>query len=235
MARHLERELDRLKRRLLELSTLVEATLNRAVSAVTRRDLKLAQEIVASDNIVDQAEVEIEEECLKLLALHQPVAIDLRLIVGILKLNNDLERIADLAVNIASRAMSLARIPAITHGFDFTEMSSRVKQMLNQSLAALVNLDVALARAVCLADREVDQINKEVYRQLHDRIREHPQDLEGLICHLSVSRNLERIADHATNIAEDVIYMVEGEIVRHRPIDTNNARQAAVQDSGPTN
>ena len=224
MAKHLERELDRLKRRLLELSTLVEATLHRAVSAVTRRDLKLAQEIVASDNVIDEAEVEIEEECLKLLALHQPVAIDLRLIVGVLKLNNDLERIADLAVNIASRAISLAKIPPIQHGFDFSDMSSKVKQMLNQSLAALVNLDVSLARSVCLADREVDQINKEVYRELHDRIRAHPEDLEGLICHLSVSRNLERIADHATNIAEDVIYMVEGEIVRHRPIDTGLAK-----------
>lgn len=223
MAKHLERELDRLKRRLLELSTLVEATLHRAVSAVARRDLKLAEEIVASDNAVDMAEVEIEEECLKLLALHQPVAIDLRLVIGILKLNNDLERIADLAVNIASRAITLAKLPAIKNGFDFTDMSNRVKQMLNQSLAALVNLDVPLARSVCLADREVDLINKEVYRQLHSRIRENPEDLEGLICHLSVSRNLERIADHATNIAEDVIYMVEGEIVRHRPLDASSA------------
>ena len=226
MAKHLERELDRLKRRLLELSTLVEATLHRSVSAVTRRDLKLAEEIVASDNAIDQAEVEIEEECLKLLALHQPVAIDLRLIVGILKLNNDLERIADLAVNIAARALALAKIPPVKNGFDFSEMSGKVKSMLNHSLAALVNLDVALARSVCLADREVDQINKEVYRQMHQRIRANPEDLEGLICHLSVSRNLERIADHATNIAEDVIYMVEGEIVRHRPIESSSPAAA---------
>jgi phosphate transport system protein len=158
----------------------------------------------------------MEEECLKILALHQPVGSDLRLIVAILKINNDLERIGDLSVNIAERAVFLASPETIDIPLDFARMAENVESMLRRSLDALVNTDLAAAHEVLEADDEVDAINREMYVQVQDAIRQHPQRVERLIHLLSASRHLERIADHATNIAEDVIYMIEGEIVRHR-------------------
>jgi len=167
-------------------------------------------------------EIDIEEECLKLLALHQPVAMDLRFIVAVLKINNDLERISDLAVNVAERAAFLAARPKIDAPFDFLLMARKAQTMLRMSLDALVNWESSLASQVCAMDDEVDAINREMYNQVKDEIRKHPENLDALIHLLSVSRHLERIADQATNIAEDVIYMVEGKIVRHRAEDYNS-------------
>jgi phosphate transport system protein len=216
MARHLQREIDALKKKILALGAAVEEDVSQAVQSLAERDVKLAKTVIDRDINIDQAEIDIEEECLKVLALHQPVAIDLRYIVATLKINNDLERIGDLAVNIAERAAFLSIQPRLDISLDFVGMGRKVQAMLRQSLEALVNLDAKLARQVCVNDDEVDALNREMYLKVQSGIREHPEHLESLIHFLSTSRHLERIADHATNIAEDVIYMIEGEIVRHR-------------------
>jgi len=215
MTTHLIHELENLKRQTFSLVALVEDNLSFAVKAVKERDKTMALQVVARDTEIDRTEVVVEEECLKLLALHQPVAIDLRFIVAVLKLNNDLERIGDLAVNIAERAAFLSELPPVPVPFDFDTMAKKASQMLKKSLDALVNSDVATAIDVCLADDEVDAINRDMYEQVKAAICEHPEHIDALIHLLSVSRHLERVADHATNIAEDVIYLVEGRIVRH--------------------
>lgn len=216
MTRHLIREIEKLKREILALGALVEESVHKAVKAVSERNITLAETILESDDLIDDKEVEIEEECLKILALHQPVAIDLRFIIAVLKINNDLERIADLACNIAGRARSLALTPPVPMPFDFEEMAGQVKTMLKESLDALINLDTKLAEKVCRSDDLVDEANRKMYAAVNESIASDTGHAQNYIMLLSVSRNLERIADHATNIAEDVIYMIEGKIVRHR-------------------
>lgn len=217
MTTHLQREIDRLKKKILCMGAEVEECVNRAVDALVKRDPHAAEEVIASDEAMDQLEVEIEEECLKILALHQPVAIDLRYVIAVLKINNDLERIGDLAVNIAERAVYLSTHPPVDIALDFRGMAGITQLMLKRSLDALVNLDPQLARVVRASDDEVDEANRRMYNLIEDYIRKHPARVAESLHLLSVSRHLERIADQATNIAEDVIYMVEGEIVRHQP------------------
>lgn len=213
---HLQKELERLKKTLLQLSALVEESVQKAVKSVHDRDAVLAEKVVKMDKEIDQMEIEVEEECLKILALHQPVAIDLRFIVAILKLNNDLERIGDLAVNIAERSLyELSQYKTWDIPFDFNEMESKVQSMLKRALDALVEKNVKLARQVCIDDQEVDNLHKETIDGVRAYIQKNPELFDRLLPLLSVSRQLERIADHATNIAEDVIYMIKGEIVRH--------------------
>lgn len=219
MSQHLQKEIEDLKKKILSLSADVEECVKNAVHAVEARDRLLAARVIEGDISVDHAEVAIEEECLKLLALHQPVAIDLRFIICVIKMNNDLERIADLAVNIAERAAFLATRDPVAIPFDFPTMSAKTEEMLRHSLEALINLDAALARRVCAADDDIDTINREMYALVREGILGHPEHIESYIHLLAVSRHLERIADHATNIAEDVIYMIEGEIVRHQHED----------------
>lgn len=219
MTSHLHREIESLKLKLLSLSAVVEEQVQKAVKALHERDAELARRVIhADDEEVDKAEVDVEEECLKVLALHQPVATDLRFIVAVLKINNDLERVGDMAVNIAERAGFLAQQP-VEVPFDFREMAHKAQSMLKMSLDALVNMDPELGRRVCATDDEVDTMNREMYDRVQQRIREHPEHVECLMHFLAVSRHLERVADHATNIAEDVIYMVTGEIVRHKAED----------------
>jgi len=215
----LAREIDRLKQRILLLGGRVESSLRQAVKAVRERDTALARSVIDTDEEIDQQEVELEEECLKILALHQPVAIDLRFIVAVLKINNDLERVGDLATNIADHAIFLSERPPIAFPFDFEAMAERVQEMLRLSLDALVNQSSSAAQRVRLADDEVDRLHHETYAAVEDLIRRHPEQLESAINLIGLSRRLERVADQATNIAEDVIYLVEGEIVRHvRPV-----------------
>ena len=216
MAKHFQREIDNLKKKILDLGALVESRVRKATLSIQERDLNLAREIIEKDLEIDHIEVDVEEECLKILALHQPVAIDLRFIIAVLKINNDLERIGDLAVNIAERSLYLAKKPPLEISFDFIGMAKKVQLMLKNSLDALVNLSASLAKEVCMKDDEVDEMNRQMYHTVQEGIRTHPERVESLIHKLSISRHLERIADHATNIAEDVIYMVEGEIVRHK-------------------
>lgn len=220
MSIHLHKAIESLKKRILGLSALVEDRVINAITAVETQDAVLAQRVIDGDTEIDAAEVEVEEECLKILALHQPVATDLRFIVAVLKINNDLERIGDLAVNMASRARKLAEIktpPKVR--VDFQGGQNRVREMLRRSLESLVNLDEKLATWVCTADEEIDNVNRSVFKQVSDGIKQHPEDADRLIMLLSVSRNLERIGDHTTNIAEDVLYMVRGEIVRHTRVE----------------
>lgn len=219
MSTHLSKEIERLKKRLLFLGAVVEESMRKSVSAAERRDAEAARDVIANDEQIDQLEVEIEEECLKILALHQPVAIDLRFIVAVLKINDNLERIGDLAVNIAERAEFLAATQPAKVRLDFVGMAEKAQMMLKRSLDALVNSDSALAKCVCLSDDEVDAINRQMIDAVKTAIRKYPEDVECLIHLLSLSRHLERTADLATNIAEDVIYMVDGEIVRHRTED----------------
>lgn len=223
MSRHLQIEIDRLKQQILKVAGVVEESVLVAVRSLERRDRALARTVIDNDRQVDELEVEVEEDCLKVLALHQPVAIDLRLIIAVLKINNDLERIGDLAVNIAERAAYLASADPIEIPFDLPVMVEKTVRMLKQSLDALVGLDVGLARIVRAGDDEVDAINREAFDQVQRRVLENPGQMERLMHVLSIARHLERIADLATNIAEDVIYMVEGEIVRHRSEDFNRS------------
>jgi len=219
MSIHLKREIDKLKQMVLAIGAAVEDNVAQAVKALRSRDSVLAERIIASDQEVDRKEVELEEECLKVLALHQPVAIDLRFVIAVLKINNDLERIGDLAVNIAERALVLSKLPPIDIPFDFAGMTEKTQGMVKDSLDALVNMNTRLAWQVCAQDDDVDAINREMYFQVQEGIRAQPERMEALIHCLSTSRHLERIADHATNIAEDVIYMAAGEIVRHKAED----------------
>ena len=219
MSKHMQRELAHLEERLIEHCAAVEKNVALAARAIQERDETLANEVIAADAAIDMEEVEIEEECLKLLALHQPVAIDLRFIVAALKINNDLERIGDLASNIAKRALSVNREPALPDFFDFGLMAEKTQAMLRSSVDAMVQMDIDLAHSVCAADDEVDGMNREMFEIVERRTSEDPSKVPILLQYLSVSRQLERIADHATNIAEDVIYMITGEIVRHEGPD----------------
>ena len=219
MAFHFQREIEKLKHKLLSVSTLAEESVYFAVKSVVERDSVLAQQVIDSDLEIDRLEVEVEEDCLKILALYQPVAVDLRFIVAVLKINDNLERIGDLAVNVAERAVYLAPIKQAKIPINLTEMADKAKKMLKNSLDALVNRDVSLARKVCAADDEVDEINRIMYDQVKEGITNGKEDVNVLLHLFSISRHVERIADLATNIAEDAIYMVEGEIVRHRTED----------------
>jgi len=213
---HFNKEVDLLKEMILALSGRVEEQLEKAVQSIMSRDATLAASVLDEDHAIDQSEVDVEEECLKILALYQPVAHDLRFIIAVLKINNDLERIGDLAVNIAERAIFLTGQPMPGTDFDFPQMADKAMTMLRESLDALLKQDVKLAIHVRESDDEVDQLNRDMYEQIKASIRREPRHLDALIHLLSISRHLERVADHATNIAEDVIYMIKGEIVRHR-------------------
>jgi phosphate transport system protein len=220
MSVHLQREIDRVKKSLLALCAIVEDQVQASVSALLDRDVKLAESVERRDADIDRREVELEEECLKILALYQPVAVDLRFIVAAMKINSDLERIGDLAVNIARKATSFAGETSMPIAFDIAGMSAKTQAMLRDSLDALVNLDSPLAADVCRRDDEVDQIKREIRLGAEEQIRREPQNVRPLMRLLAVSRNLERIADCATNIAEDVIYMCDGRIIRHNIADS---------------
>lgn len=215
MSKHLRRELDKIKKKMLSLGALVEERARMAVEAIDARDAVIAEKIISSDWEIDEMEVEIEEECLKILALYQPVAVDLRLLVATIKINNDLERIGDEAVNIAERVQVVAKRPPLEFVFDYTPMAEKVLAMLKMSLDALVNLDVDLAFKVIFMDDDVDEIQVQAYQRIKQIIKAEPERVSYLINLLLISRHLERLADHSTNVAEEVIHLIEGEIVRH--------------------
>ncbi|HYV39979.1 MAG TPA: phosphate signaling complex protein PhoU [Gemmataceae bacterium] len=217
MSKHLERDLDNLQRDLLALASSVEEAIHKATRALEDREPELAQEVIEGDNVIDEEENHVEEESLKMLALHQPVAVDLRRIVSALKINTELERMADLAEDIAERATHLARHPELPVSSKLQRMTDVTISMVRQSLDAFVNLDPRLARVVCRLDDEVDKFNSEIIDELIEVMQKSPELVEPGLSMFSAVRHLERIADHATNIAEDVVYLVEGEIIRHRP------------------
>jgi phosphate transport system protein len=216
MSLHLQRDLEALKKEVLQLGNLVESAINTAILALNNREASLADRVMQYEAEINDKEVHIEEECLKILALHQPVAVDLRFIVIVLKVNNDLERMGDCAKNIARRAIFLATQPPIPIFKEFAvELPVMVRSMVRKSLDALVTLDVEEARNVINMDDRVDEINARMYTEVQKIIQDDVSKAEVAINLLSTSRYMERIADLATNIAEDVMFMVEGRVFRH--------------------
>ncbi len=218
MNMHFQKEIENLKKKILTQCAFVEENLATAVESFTEQDTDKAYKVIADDEIIDQREIEIEEECLKLLALYQPVAADLRYIVICLKVNNDLERIGDLSCNIAERTITFAeRAEALSwhHQLDFEEMSSKTQLMLKNTLDSLIGNNAMLALEVIGKDDEIDQLNRDFHQRIIELISKDPEHAEMYIPQLSLSKQLERIADITTNICEDVVYMVTGNIVRH--------------------
>jgi phosphate transport system protein len=215
VSKHLVRDMENLHTEILSLSAMVEEMIDKAMRALCERRYDLAGEVVEADEQIDQREVHIEDECLKMLALHQPVAIDLRRIATVMKVNNDLERIADLAVNIAERAQCLSDHAEFPIPLGLKRMVTLATHMVRSALNAFVNLDAHAAREILVLDEQVDQYNVEVIDRLQQAMRADPENVAPALHCFSAARHIERIADHATNIAEDVIYLVEGEIVRH--------------------
>ena len=217
MTIHFQRELTHLRKQILTVGATVESAISNAITALLNRDVRMAEQVLAGDRDVDRMEIEVEEECLKILALHQPVATDLRFIVAVLKMNNDLERMGDHAANMAKKARFLARHDPEPWPPEIEAMAERTKEMVGDSLEALINQNAGQARRVWLADQEVDRYKRQIADQLRQRLLGgDAAGREALLKMLDIPRHLERIADLATNIAEDVVYMTEGAITRHR-------------------
>jgi phosphate transport system protein len=215
MLHYWQREIENLKKLVLSLGAIVEEQIQRAMLALDRRDTELASEVALRDREVDSLEIVIEEECLKILALYQPVANELRFVISVLKMNIDLERIGDLASNIAKRARYLSKKEKIDMIKDFDVIADKVQTMVKKSLDALVNTDEKLAREVIAADDEVDKLTKQILKKTIIAIEKEPSRTKDYFSVRSISKNLERMADSATNIAEDVVYLCSGEIIRH--------------------
>ncbi len=216
MSKHLQRDLTAIERSLSQQASVVEQMVQTAYRGLRERCLGTAAEILAQESALNASEVRIEEECLETLALHQPVAIDLRRTATAIKINADLERIGDLALNLAERTEALASHPEVPNPTGLEEMVERALAMLHDAHRAFVTLDVKLAHSVCRRDDEVDAINREVIQEIITAMERRPDHAAGYLHLFSASRIVERIGDHATNISEDVIYLVEGVITRHR-------------------
>jgi phosphate transport system protein len=217
MQRHFHEELELVKEKTLRLGSLVETMVERAVSSIVDRDSRLAEEVIASDDKVDALDVEIDADCLRLLALQQPAAKDLRFITTAMKITTDLERMADQAVNICERAVELNEEPQLKPYIDIPIMSQLAQKMMRDALDAFVRRDAELARQVIPADNKVDGLKDQIFRELLTFMMEDPRTIPRAIRLILISRHLERIADHATNIAEMVVFLVEGKNIRHVP------------------
>ncbi|HEV3348822.1 MAG TPA: phosphate signaling complex protein PhoU [Methylomirabilota bacterium] len=215
MARHFHEELEALKQTLLAMGGLVEDQIRRVMRALLERDDVMAQEVIERDRQVNTYDVEVDEQCVSLLALHQPAAGDLRFITTAMKIVTDLERIGDQAVNIAQRVLELNREPQLKPYIDLPRMAEKAQRMVKESLDAFVARDTALARQVCGEDSEVDLLKEQIFRELLTFMMEDPRTIPRAIRLILISRFMERVADHATNIAEMVVYLVEGKMVRH--------------------
>ena len=215
IVRHFEQELEQLKGKLLEMSALVEASVQRSVAAVTQKDRSAAEQVFRNEARINQLEMEIDEFAITLLATQQPLAADLRLIVAALKINTDLERMGDLSVNIAQRAVSLLSEPMIKPMVDIRHMSSLVESMVRKSLDAFVANDADMARSVLASDDAVDSLRTASYHELVSFMEKDPHNIPQALDLIGITRSLERIADHSTNIAEDVLFLVKGIDVRH--------------------
>jgi phosphate transport system protein len=215
MSVHLQLDLHELHKDLLSMCAAVEDMIHRAVDQLSEPKLEDAKRLVAQDTEIDRWDVRIEESCLKILALHQPVAIDLRRIATVLKISGELERVADLAVNIAERSAGLLDGPSVIVPDRLKDMAARAVDMLHRSIDAYVELDSQKARQVCAEDDSVDEANRTLIAELIKYMHQEPDRLDSLMHLFSAVRQVERVADHATNIAEDVVYLVEGRIIRH--------------------
>ncbi len=231
MSRHLTQDLEEAYHRLLALSGLVEEMINLSVKSLMEREIDTAQQVIDLDSEIDQTEVRIEEECLKMLALHQPVAADLRRLTTMMKVNNDLERMADLACNVAERASNVTEAREFPIPERIRDMAEQTIGMVRDGLNAFVNLDIDLAYSVIERDNLVDATNVQVIEELAQLMQQESTWVPPALHCFSASRHLERIADHATSVAEDVIYMVNGVIVRHQHSQPN-ANQSSPTASG---
>jgi phosphate transport system protein len=215
MERRLDQDLDRVRQALLKMGGMVEGMVAKATQALLDRNNQLCTEVIEGDNQVDQMEIEIDEACHLILGTKQPTAVDLRFLVAVMKINSDLERIGDSAVNIAQSVEQLNEQPTLKPYIDLPHLSQLVQDMVRKSLDAFVRRDTELATEVCQSDDAVDGLYKQIFRELLTYMIEDPKTVSRALHLLLVSRNMERIADHATNIAEDVIYYVEGRDIRH--------------------
>jgi phosphate transport system protein len=216
MRGRLPKQIESIKKEILALGAMVEDRFKNAIYAIKTKDIALAVSIIETDYEIDAREIEIEEECLKILALYQPVSMDLRFIVAVIKINNDLERIADYAANIAQRYKTSSK-NSMKFRYDYTAMAEQAGKMLKMSLDALVRMDLDMAHEVRVMDHEVNQMRNDAYDIMKADIQKSPERVEEIINMYLISRHLERIGDHTTNIAEEVIYLIEGEIIRHEP------------------
>jgi len=215
MERHFDEELKELKEKVLRMGSLVEKAIHLSIKALVERKNDLAEQVIKSDDEINMLEIEIDELVLRLLALRQPQAGDLRFITSIMKINNDLERMGDLAVNIAERTIELLKFPLLKPLIDIPRMAETAQGMVKDSLDAFVKKDSKLAKSVCERDDKVDNLNDQIFRELLTYMLQDPKTIERAVDLILVGRNLERIADHATNICEDVIYMAEGKTIKH--------------------
>lgn len=216
MSAHLQRAIETLMKQLISLSTKVEENVKLSLLCLEEKNLDLARKVIREDEVIDQREIDIEEECLKILALHQPVAIDLRYLVAVMKINNDLERIGDLAQDIAQHACTIINQDTLQPPpVSLDEIYDRVQAMLKKSLDSIIKLDVKTSFDILKADDEVDRMHYRLTEQVQEQMKKNPDDVDTLLQYIYIIRQLERIADHATNIAEDIIYLIEGKIVRH--------------------
>ncbi len=215
MERHFDEELNELKTRLLLMGGRAEAAVHKAIDALKRRDQALAEEIFQDDRAIDQLEIEIDERCIKLLALRQPVGQDLRFVIAALKIVNDLERVGDHAVNIAQSAIKLSHEPELKPLIDIPRMGAIATRMLTQALDAFVRNDAAAARIILTEDDEVDHLKSQLFRELLSFMIEKPETITRALELILVSRNLERVADLATNVAEEVVFIAEARVVKH--------------------
>ena len=213
--RHFEQELEKLKSKLLEMSALVENAVYRSVQGVVEKNEDLAQQVLRNEARINQLEIEIDDMAISLLALQAPLAADLRLITAAIKINNDLERMGDLSVSIAQSALALIREPLIRPLIDIPHIAGLAQGMVRKALDAFVNRDAELARSVLASDDAVDNMRTASYHELMSFMEKNPAQIPQALYLLSVIRNLERIADHATNVAEDVLFLVKGIDVRH--------------------
>jgi phosphate transport system protein len=216
MAKHLQRELEVLKKNLLATGAMVEEAIEKACIAFDEHRSDLAGEVIQNDARINRSEVEVEEACLKILALYQPVAEDLRFIATVIRINSDLERMGDYAVSIAERANHLMKSP-IPVPKDMGRLAQLAKKMVRDSLDAFVRRDTKFARQICANDDDVDGVHRTIIEEIRDSMKKNPDQIDSLLDLFTTARRLERIADMSTNIAQDVVYMVEGEIIRHRP------------------
>lgn len=215
MHRHFDEELNEVKKKLLRLGGMVEEGIMNAVKSLVERDTELALRTIDNDHKINALEVEIDEDCIRLLALHQPAAKDLRLLTTALKLIDDLERMGDLAVNICERALELNKEPQLKPYMDIPRMATQTQKMVKECLDAFVNEDAELALKVCDDDQLVDDLNAQILRELITFMLENPATISRALRVVFVSKNLERIADHAVNISQSVVYMVKGKVIRH--------------------
>ncbi len=215
MDRHFDEELQKVKKNVLEMASLVDESITKALEALKNRDLKMASEVKEIDHRIDRFEIAIEDQCIELIARHQPVGTDLRFLIGVIKMNNDLERMGDHAVNITGSVAFLIEQPRIKPVSNIWSMVVEVKKMLNDSVKSFMNNDAEMAQQVCERDNVVDEMRDETIRILLTYMLEQPDKIGSAIPLLLVAKNLERIADLATNICEDVIYIAQARVIKH--------------------